>query len=174
MIGHLRDVKDPLRAAEAARLLPAGSRVRIEQVGRAYTPAWAVRAQAEMESNPRYIWRDDVPGAAVRRLLARSHAMVISSLSEGGANVISEAAVAGVPVLASRIDGNVGLLGVNYPGYFPAGNTKALARLLQKLEGDSRFVARLRQAVARRAPLFRPAREIAAWRRLLADLRAGG
>ncbi len=174
VIGHLRDVKDPLRAAEAARLLPAGSRVRIEQVGRAYTPAWAVRAQAEMESNPRYIWRDDVPGAAVRRLLARSHAMVISSLSEGGANVISEAAVAGVPVLASRIDGNVGLLGVNYPGYFPAGNTKALARLLQKLEGDSRFVARLRQAVARRAPLFRPAREIAAWRRLLADLRAGG
>src|SRR5258705_5037271 len=33
VIGHLRDVKDPLRAAEAARLLPAESRVRVEQVG---------------------------------------------------------------------------------------------------------------------------------------------
>ena len=172
VIGHLRDVKDPLRAAEAARLLPATSRVRIEQVGRAYTPQWADRARTEMAANPRYLWRGDVPAAAVRRLLARSHAMVISSLSEGGANVISEAAVAGVPVLASRIDGNVGLLGADYPGYFPVGDTEALARLLQRLEHQPRFVARLIHALARRAPLFRPAREIAEWRRLLAGLRA--
>ncbi len=171
VIGHLRDVKDPLRAAEAARLLPAGSRVRIEQVGRAYTPEWAARAEAETKTNPRYLWRGDVPAATVRRLLARSHAMVISSLSEGGANVISEAVVAGVPVLASRMDGNVGLLGADYPGYFPVGDTRALARLLQKLEGDPRFAARLGKALARRAPLFRPARETAAWRRLLAGLR---
>ena len=60
VIGHLRDVKDPLRAAEAARLLPDESRVRIEQVGRAYTPDWARRARAEMADNPRYRWRDDV------------------------------------------------------------------------------------------------------------------
>jgi putative glycosyltransferase (TIGR04348 family) len=171
VIGHLRDVKDPLRAAKAARLLPADSRVRIEQVGRAYTPQWAARARAEMAANPRYFWRDDVPAAAVRRLLARSHAMVISSFSEGGANVISEAAVAGVPVLASRMDGNVGLLGTDYPGYFPAGDTQALARLLRRVECEPRFVARLGKALARRAPLFRPAREIAAWRRLLASLR---
>ncbi|MDI1283212.1 MAG: selenoneine biosynthesis selenosugar synthase SenB [Reyranella sp.] len=172
VIGHLRDVKDPLRAAEAARLLPAESRVRIEQAGRAYTPEWAARAEAEMKANPRYFWRGDVPGAAVRRLLARSHAMVISSLSEGGANVISEAAAAAVPVLASRIDGNVGLLGADYPGYFPVGDTEALARLLRKLEDEPRFVARLSKALARRAPLFRPARESAAWRRLLACLRS--
>lgn len=170
VIGHLRDVKDPLRAAEAARLLPADSRVRIEQVGRAYTPEWAGRACTEMATNPRYRWRDDVPAAAVRRLLARSHAMVISSLSEGGANVVSEAAVAGVPVLASRMDGNVGLLGVDYPGYFPVGDTKALARLLRRLEREPRFPATLGKALARRAMLFQPAREIAAWRRLLADL----
>jgi len=171
VIGHLRDVKDPLRAAEAARLLPAESRVRIEQVGRAYTPQWAERARAEMADNPRYVWRDDVPTAAVRRLLARSHAMVISSISEGGANVISEAAVAGVPVLASRMDGNVGLLGADYPGYFPVGDTAALARLLQRLEHEPRFVARLGKALSRRAPLFRPAREVTAWRRLLAGIR---
>jgi putative glycosyltransferase (TIGR04348 family) len=171
VIGHLRDVKDPLRAAKAARLLPADSRIRVEQVGRAYTPQWAARARAEMAANPRYFWRDDVPAAAVRRLLARSHAMVISSFSEGGANVISEAAVAGVPVLASRMDGNVGLLGTDYPGYFPAGDTQALARLLRRVECEPRFVARLGKALARRAPLFRPAREIAAWRRLLASLR---
>jgi glycosyltransferase involved in cell wall biosynthesis len=112
-----------------------------------------------------------VPAAAVRRLLARSHAMVISSLSEGGANVISEAAVAGVPVLASRMDGNVGLLGTDYPGYFPVGDTEALARLLQRLEREPRFPGRLGKVLAQRAKLFRPAREIAAWRHLLTNLR---
>jgi putative glycosyltransferase (TIGR04348 family) len=170
VIGHLRDVKDPLRAAEASRLLPAESRVRIEQVGRAYTAQWAARARAEMASNPRYVWHDDVPAAAVRRLLARSHAMVISSRSEGGANVISEAAVAGVPILASRMDGNVGLLGADYPGYFPVGDTRALARLLQRIEGNPSFVRQLARAVSRRRVLFQPARETAAWRRLLASL----
>lgn len=170
VIGHLRDVKDPLRAARAARLLPADSRIRVEQVGRAYTDDWAAAATAEMAANPRYLWRGDVPAASVRRLLARSHAMVISSLSEGGANVVSEAIVAGVPVLASRIDGNVGLLGGDYPGYFPVGDTEKLARLMRRIERKPTFVARLRRALRQRAPLFRPAREIAAWRRLLAGL----
>ena len=170
VIGHLRDVKDPLRAAEAARLLPADSRVCIEQVGRAYTPEWARRARAEMAANPRYRWRDDVPAAGVRRLLARSHAMAITSLSEGGANVVSEAIVAGVPILASRMDGNVGLLGRDYGGYFAVGDTRALARLMRRLEGDPPFVAALGRALRARAPLFRPAREVSAWRGLLADL----
>ena len=170
VIGHLRDVKDPLRAAEAARLLPPESRIRIEQVGRAYTPQWEARARAEMDVNDRYRWRGDVPPASVRSLLARSHAMVISSLSEGGANVISEAVVAGVPVLASRMDGNVGLLGPDYPGYFPVSDTRALAILLGRLECDLHFAATLAQAIRRRAPLFRRAREVAAWRRLLGGL----
>jgi putative glycosyltransferase (TIGR04348 family) len=170
VIGHLRDVKDPLRAAEAARLLPPASRIRVVQIGRAYSAEWAAKATAEMAANSRYLWRDDVPRAAVQRLLQRSHAMVLSSRSEGGANVISEAVVAGVPILASRMDGNVGLLGADYPGYFPVGDTKALARLLQRIEGDPRFVMRLDRAIARRAPLFRPERELAAWQRLLAEL----
>jgi len=172
VIGHLRDVKDPLRAAEAARLLPADSRVHVEQVGRAYTPEWAERACAEMADNPRYRWRDDVPAAGVRRLLARSHAMAITSLSEGGANVISEAVVAGVPILASRMDGNVGLLGRDYGGYFPVGDTRALARLMRRLENEPAFVAQLGKALRARAPLFRPSREVAAWRILLAGLAA--
>jgi len=125
-----------------------------------------------MAANPRYVWRDDVPAVAVRRLLARSHAMVISSLSEGGANVISEATVAGVPILASRMDGDVGLLGADYPGYFPVGDTQALTRLLQRLEQETRFGEQLRKALAQRAPLFRPAAEVAAWRHLLVGLRS--
>jgi len=171
VIGHLRDVKDPLRAAEAARLLPPASRIRVVQIGRAYSADWAAKATAEMAANPRYLWRDDVPRAAVQNLLRRSHAMILSSLSEGGANVISEAIVAGVPILASRMDGNVGLLGADYPAYFPVGDTQALARLMRRIEVDRRFVVTLRRAIARRAPLFRPEREVAAWRELLASLK---
>jgi len=170
VIGHLRHVKDPLRAPEAARLLPSASRIRVVHLGRVYSAEWEAKARAEMAANPRYLWRDDVPRTAVQKLLRGSHAMVLASLSEGGANVISEAIVAGVPILASRMDGNVGLLGPDYPAYFPVGDTKALALLLQRIEGDRRFVATVRRAIARRAPLFRPEREIAAWRRLLAEL----
>jgi putative glycosyltransferase (TIGR04348 family) len=170
VIGHSREVKDPLRAAEAARRLPARSRIRIVHLGAAETLEWTAKARAEMRSNPRYVWRGDRPRAEVRRLLGRARAIVLSSLSEGGANVISEAVAAGVPVLASRIDGSVGLLGRDYPGYVPVRDTEALARLLHRIETNPQFLLRLRRAVARRAPLFRPARERAAWKKLIGEL----
>ena len=123
-----------------------------------------------MAANPRYTWRGDVPSAAVRRLLARSHAMVISSRSEGGANVISEAVMAGLPVIASRIDGSVGLLGPDYPGYFPVGDSAALARQLLRAEQDPAFLERLRRHCADRAGLFDVQREREAWRKLMHGL----
>jgi putative glycosyltransferase (TIGR04348 family) len=170
VIGHLREVKDPFRAAKAARRLPATSRIRIVHLGAAETPRWAAAAKAEMEVNPRYVWRGDRPRADVRRLFGRARAMVLSSLSEGGANVISEAVAAGVPVLATRIDGSVGLLGRDYPGYFPVGDTEALARLLHRIETDTAFLRRLRRAIAWRAHLFRPALEKATWKKLIDEI----
>jgi putative glycosyltransferase (TIGR04348 family) len=170
VIGHLREVKDPFRAAEAARLLPASSRIRIVHLGAAEDSHWVAMAEAEMRRNPRYVWRGDRPRAEVRRLLGRARAMVLSSLDEGGANVISEAVAAGVPVLASRIDGSVGLLGRDYPGYFPVGDTAALARQLQQIEGRPEVLAGLRRAIARRAHLFRPVREKAAWKKLIGEI----
>ena len=172
VIGHLREVKDPFRAAQAARRLPASSRTRIVHLGAAETPRWAAAAKAEMAINPRYVWRGDRPRADVRRLLGRVQAMVLSSLSEGGANVISEAVAAGVPILATRIDGSLGLLGRDYPGYFPVGDTEALARLLNRIETDPAFLKRLKRAIARRAPLFRPAREKAEWKSLIEEVMA--
>jgi putative glycosyltransferase (TIGR04348 family) len=172
VIGHLREVKDPFRAAKAARRLPASSRIRIVHLGAAETPRWAATAKAEMVANPRYVWRGDRPRAQVRRLLGRARAMVLSSLSEGGANVMSEAVAARVPVLATRIDGSIGLLGRDYPGYFPIGDTEALARLLNRIETDATFLERLQRAIARRAHLFRPAREKAAWKKLIDEVMA--
>jgi glycosyltransferase involved in cell wall biosynthesis len=89
---------------------------------------------------------------------------------EGGANVVGEAVVAGVPVLASRIPGNVGLLGERYDGYFEVGDTRGLAMLLDRCETELPFLQRLRRQLQSRRPLFAPARETRSWRRLLAEL----
>jgi putative glycosyltransferase (TIGR04348 family) len=170
VIGHLREVKDPFLAAQAARRLLASSRIRIVHLGAAETPGWAAAAKAEMAVNPRYVWRGDRPRADVRRLLGRARAIVLSSLSEGGANVISEAVAAGLPILATRIDGSLGLLGRDYPGYYPVGDTEALTRLLIRAETDPLFLERLTRAIARRAPLFQPAREKAEWKSLIEEM----
>ena len=173
VIGHLRQEKDPLRAGLAAGLVPAQSRLRVVHLGSAHDEAWARQAMAEVARNPRFLWRGAIPGWQVRRQFARSHAMVISSIMEGGANVVSEAVVAGVPVIASRIDGNVGLLGADYAGYFPAKDTDALAKLLWRAESEPGFLRLLAAQCRGRKPLFRPERERDGWRILLRDLEHG-
>ncbi|MEK7245424.1 MAG: selenoneine biosynthesis selenosugar synthase SenB, partial [Pseudomonadota bacterium] len=167
-IGHLRAEKDPLRAAYAARFLPAASRARVTQLGQAIGPEWERKAKEEARKNPRYRWLGEVAHERVRDVMGRSRVMVISSVMEGGANVVSEAAVAGLPVIASRIPGNVGLLGRGYPGYFPLKDKHALARLLRRAEEDPDFLAQLMRAVAARAGLFRPAVERAMLKAALA------
>src|SRR5262249_31746193 len=163
ILGHLRHEEDPPRAALALRLLPASSRIRLTHAGEALSPALARQARAAMRRDPRYRWLGEVPRWRARRLLARSHALVLSSRMEGGANVVSEAIAAGVPVLASHIPGNVGLLGTAYPGYYPVGDTRALAGLLHQAESDAAFYARLVEWCAGLMPLVEPARERAAW-----------
>jgi len=88
--------------------------------------------------------------------------MVISSVMEGGANVVSEACVAGLPVIASDIAGNTGLLGQDYPGLFPAGDTAALAALMNRVEQDPYFCAALTEWCHALAPRHTPAAEQAA------------
>lgn len=162
VVGHLREEKDSLRAARAARDLPADSRIRIVQAGRAHTPDWAEAARAEAEANPRYRWVGEVGQGAIRRLYARSRAMVMSSVMEGGANVVSEACVAGLPVLASDIPGNTGLLGDDYPGLYPAQDTDALRALMIRTERDAAFLADLQAHCRALAPRFTPEAEQAA------------
>ncbi len=170
VIGHLRNVKDPFRAAMAVRLLPSWSRIRVTQIGGAMTNLMAIRAHQEMKANARYGWLGELPQWRVRQVLSRCRVCVVSSKMEGGANVLSEAIVAGVPVLASRVPGNIGILGDNYPGYFRIGDTSNLAQLLLRTETDVRFLKSLIQHCAMLAPLFKPSREKAAWASLLEEL----
>lgn len=170
VIGHLREEKDPLRSAFAVRDLPASSRIRVIHLGKAHDSDWARQAEEEMKINPRYIWRGEVPGWAVRRAFVKARLMVLSSIMEGGANVISEAVVAGVPVIASNIPGSIGLLGDDYPGYYAVGETASLSALLRRAEAEPEFLTCLRKHCAARAPLFSPDAECEGWRTLLERL----
>ncbi len=167
VIGHLRAEKDPFRTALAARRLPASSRLRVTHLGGAHEESWAKEARAEMAINPRYRWLGEMPGWRVRREFARTRLMVISSVQEGGANVVSESVVAGVPVVASDIAGNVGLLGPDYPGYYPVGDEAALARVLMRAETEPAFLKTLDAACRKLVPQFLPERESAAWNDLI-------
>ncbi len=157
--GHLRAEKDPLRAAYAARELPGSSTLRVVNVGRAHDDRWAEAARAELAANPRLAWHGEVSHGHVRRLMAGSHALVMSSVMEGGANVVSEACVAGLPVIASDIPGNIGLLGTDYPACYPPQDTAALRRLLERAETDTAWLDELRERCRALGPRFTPEQE---------------
>ena len=170
VLGHLRAVKDPFRTAMALRFLPCTSRIRVTHLGQALDATMEKRARALMARNGRYRWLGEVPRGKARRILAASHLTVISSQMEGGANVVSEALVDSVPVLASRISGNIGMLGPSYPGYFPVGDEQALGALLHRAETNARFYRELKRRCVRRAKLLDPGREKQAWKKLIRDL----
>jgi glycosyltransferase involved in cell wall biosynthesis len=190
-VGHLREEKDPQTLFAAARLLAAAPAATMQLVGRAPGPTIAPAArpapkivhigaaldahlgeaaQVTMAACPNYRWLGALPHGTARRFIARARALVHPSRIEGGANVIVEAIRSGVPVLASRIDGNVGLLGANYDGYFPVGDAAALAALARRLCAEQAFAAHLRAQCALRDAPCRPAAERAAVRALVSAL----
>jgi putative glycosyltransferase (TIGR04348 family) len=168
VLGHLRAEKDPMRTLAALAHVPAGTALEVVHLGAPLEPALGAQARAGAKREPRYRWLGGVPHARALRWLASSHAMVISSRMEGGANVVCEALRIGVPVLASRIAGNLGLLGPAYGGYFPLGDEAALARLMTRAASDRAFYARLKKQVRALRPMVAPRGEA---RALLAALR---
>jgi putative glycosyltransferase (TIGR04348 family) len=169
MIGHLRDEKDPLTFMQAAALVTSPG-VRMTHIGGALDPALGEQALATQQAVPRYRWLGNLPHASTREHLRQSRLMVIASKMEGGANVIIEAVTSGVPVLASDISGNRGMLGADYAGYFPVGDSKALARMIDQTVADPALYVLLKAQCNARAPLFSPEREQAAVLQLVDNL----
>jgi putative glycosyltransferase (TIGR04348 family) len=165
MVGHLRDEKDPLTFMQAAAPdLSAG--IYFEQVGEALAPQFAQAAHATEQRTPRYRWLGGLPRAATRQRIKQAQVLVNCSQMEGGAQVILEAVQAGTPVLASRISGNIGMLGAGYAGYFALGDAAQLAALLRRCASDADFLALLQRQCQARAYLFEPREE----QRLVIDL----
>ena len=158
VVAHLRGEKDPLRTVAALARLP-GLNLQVLQIGASLDPALEKEARAWMAREPRYRWLGGMAHGRALAWMAKSHVLVVSSVMEGGANVIAEAARIGVPVLASRVSGNIGMLGVGYPGYFPLADDAALADLLTRVTRDTKWYRSLKSALRARRKLFAPAAE---------------
>jgi putative glycosyltransferase (TIGR04348 family) len=178
MVGHLREVKDPLTFFATARQLAPDEGIHLDHIGHALDPALALAAQATAQACPHYRWLGALAHAATRARIQRAHLLVHPSRLEGGAHVVMEAVRSATPVLASHIPGNVGMLGADYAGYFPPGDAVALAELLRQCHrGQTQgggLLAQLQAQCNARAPLFEPRAEQAAlWRVLDEALRVG-
>ena len=170
MVGHLRDEKDPRTFFRAARRLLDRHDILLDHVGAALDPALGEEATALMATQPRYRWLGALPRAATRRHIQAAHVLVHPSRIEGGAHVIIEAIRSGTPVLASRIAGNLGLLGDDYTGTFAAGDDAALAALLERARDDPDMLLDLQGQVQGRAPLFSVEAESATLHGLVGEL----
>ena len=167
VVGHLRAEKDPMRTFYAMASVPEQN-LRVIHLGAPLDPLLASEAKAGMRTDSRYRWLGSVPHARTLRWMASSHAMVISSRMEGGANVVCEALRIGVPVIASRIPGNVGLLGARYGGYFVPEDERSLARLIRRAMLDRPFYRTLKKQVGALRGMVAPRNEA---RALLGALR---
>jgi putative glycosyltransferase (TIGR04348 family) len=170
MVGHLREEKSPQTLWEAVRLLNQRADIHIDHIGAALDPALGEAARATLAQCPNYRWLGGLDHEATRRHIQRAHVLVHTSRMEGGAHAIMEAVCSATPVLASRVDGNVGMLGEDYAGYFPWGDAVTLAGLLQRCRDDASMIPTLQAQCSLRAPLFEPAAERAALLALLKDL----
>ena len=153
-VGHLRPEKDPITLVRAASRLRGRPGIGVTLIGGARDAATARQVRAAARRAPGIRLAGALPHAMAREAMRRAHLLVVPSVMEGGANVIAEALTAGTPVLASRVAGNVGMLGAGYPGYFPAGDDRALARLLARAARDGRFRAQLSRSGRGRAGRF--------------------
>lgn len=176
-VGHLRAVKTPQTLFEAARLLRDRADIRITHIGDGSgDPVLARQARDTQAACPAYEWLGPLPHEATLQRIRDAHVLVHPSAMEGGAHVILEAVRCGTPVLASRVDGNVGMLGADYAGYFPHGDAPALAQLLRDgrdTQSDNPapgLLARLAAQCALRAPLFDADAERRALLNLLQEL----
>jgi putative glycosyltransferase (TIGR04348 family) len=159
MVGHLRDEKSPQTYFEAARLLAGRHDILLDHIGGALDPALGAEAEALARSCPNYRWLGALPHGSTRAHIQAAHVLVHASRMEGGAQVIIEAVTGGTPVLASRIDGNVGMLGADYPEYFSWGDAVELSTLLIRSRDEPALLSVLQAGCDRRALDFAPEHE---------------
>jgi putative glycosyltransferase (TIGR04348 family) len=168
MVGHLRQEKAPEVYFLAAEALHPRSDIWLDHIGSPLDEALGQKAAALMGAQPRYRWLGVLPHPATRERIRRAHVLVHPSAMEGGAHVVMEAVRSGTAVIASRIPGNLGMLGEDYGGYFEPGDAQGLARLLQRLRDEPDMLSALQAQGQARAALFSPEKERA---RLLSILR---
>ena len=170
VVSHLRIVKDPMRTAQAARLLPPGSRLRVLHAGAILEEKFDEEVEREERENPRYQWLGSLEQDDAGQLIASSDLLALTSSQEGGGCVLSEAIAADTPIVATRNDATTSLLGDDYPGLFTFGETGALTALLHRCESDPSFCTQLLEAARLHLEECSAAREQENWSNFLAEL----
>ncbi len=185
MVGHLRDEKSPQTLFEAAQLLQNHSDIFIDHIGEPLDAALGEQARTTAAACPHYRWLGGQTHEATLRHIQRAHLLVHASKMEGGAHVVMEAVCSGTPVLASKIAGNIGMLGADYAGYFAHGDAQGLADFLIRCRSDQLAASdlkppspnvsgslyqQLQTQCSQRAHLFSPDAEQAALIKLVHDL----
>jgi glycosyltransferase involved in cell wall biosynthesis len=154
--GHIREEKDPRTAFIGFhRAFPDGWAtradggrvpVRLIHVGSHQDKMLAQELIRLGAQYPGILLEGPLSHAQTLRQMTHVHCLIQSSVSEGGALVVSEAVACRLPVIASAIPAHRGQMGADYPGFFKTGDPDDLARVLQQFVSDDVFVARLRES----------------------------
>jgi glycosyltransferase involved in cell wall biosynthesis len=167
VVGHPRPVKRSFLTIETVARHPEWRDLEVWQIGQALDEESRKTAAAWARNDHRYRWFGGLPRQESLARCAESSLMINSSILEGGAHAVLEAMTMGVPVLASRIEGNVGLLGDDYPGYFEEGKLdEALQAIVDKRVDLEDWVS----LASERMDRFSRESESTSWLDLLAEL----
>lgn len=177
VVGHLREEKSPQTVFDIARLLHPDEGIRIVHLGVALDATLGQAAMETAQRCPHYRWLGGVTHAQARTRIQCAHLLLHPSRMEGGAHVIMEAVTSGTAVVASRVSGNVGMLGEDYAGFFPWSDAPAAAQLLrscratlqERSQDSDNLLTTLHAQCTQRAALFSPVSEAQTLRRVLAD-----
>lgn len=164
MVGHLRAEKSPQTYFAAARALVHRPDIVLEHIGAPLDAALGEEARQLAAEVPNYRYLGEQSHEQTLEHITNAHVIVHPSQMEGGAHVVMEAVMCGTPVLASRIDGNVGMLGFDYAGYFDCGNADQLVQALiacrdSQNPAPNQALSKLAQLARQcnlRSPLFEP------------------
>lgn len=162
LVGHLRAVKNPFLLTHALALLPDLD-IHAYSIGESREEEMSATARKWEQREERYRWLGNLPHSDALGWMQQVTATLNTSHLEGGANSIAESIVLGTPVLASRIEGNLGMLGDDYAGYFTPNSPTELANLIHRTVTDPAFLAQLQQQVKARQANFSTEQETAGW-----------
>lgn len=164
--GNIRAVKNPELAVKIAQLLPENAGIKIRAYGNVESE-YREMLQKANDTLPSFHWAGQVSHMQNLEKLQSAHLLLNTSHAEGGANAICEALSIGIPVIASDIRGNIGMLGKFYAGLFTKNNAEMAVELLIKARQNPHFYTYLKQQTKERATKFSFDSEYSEWEKII-------
>ncbi len=144
VVGHLIAIKNVGMVVRAFAELAGERAARLLVVGGGPERATLEELARRLGQNKRVSFTGAIPPDEVPSVLARCNALVLASSSEGRPNAVLEAMAAGVPVVASDIDGVREMIVHGERGLlFPVGDERQLAVCLRRLMDEPDLARRL-------------------------------